>query len=75
MEFINNALAIYNTNGNQLVAPIEGRVALIDGILATAVLLGLVLNAARGGGGLTLPLVTCWSSPQRARSGRFPLPA
>ena len=71
MEFINNALAIYNKNGNQLVAPIEGRVTLIDDILATAVLLGLVLNADRGGGGLTLPLVTCWSPTQRARSGDF----
>ena len=48
----------------------EGRVTLIDGILATAVLLGLVLNAALGWWWADPPPGTCWSSTPPARSGR-----
>ena len=49
----------------------EGRVTLIDGILATAVLLGLVAERrAWDGGGPTPPPGTCWSSTPPARYAR-----
>ena len=48
----------------------EGRVTLIDGLLAAAVLLGLLLNAWPGCGGPTRPPATCWSTTRSARSGR-----
>jgi divalent metal cation (Fe/Co/Zn/Cd) transporter len=42
------ALAVYLTIQAVLVLVTEGRVTLVDGILAVAVLAGLVLNAAAG---------------------------
>jgi hypothetical protein len=42
------ALAVYLTIQPVLVLVTEGRVTLVDGILAVAVLAGLVLNAAAG---------------------------
>jgi hypothetical protein len=47
----------------------EGRVTLIDGILATAVLAGLVLNAVLGCGRPTRPPGTCWFSTPPAKYG------
>ena len=51
----------------------EGRVTLIDGILATAVLLGLVLNAAWAGGGPIPSPDTCSSSTPPGRYGKYSL--
>jgi hypothetical protein len=48
----------------------EGRVTLIDGILATAVLLGLVLNAALSWWWADPPRDTCWFSTPLARSAK-----
>ena len=58
---------------NNPVLRTEGRVTMIDGVLAVAVLLGLTLNAGLGwaGGGPTRPPGTCWSTTRYARSGRF----
>jgi divalent metal cation (Fe/Co/Zn/Cd) transporter len=49
----------------------EGRVTLIDGTLASAVLLGLALNATPGWCWAVLPLATCWSSTPPARCGEI----
>ena len=48
----------------------EGRVTMIDAILATAVLLGLTLNACSAGGGPTPPPDTSWSSMPPVRYAR-----
>ncbi len=48
----------------------EGRVTMIDGILATAVLLGLILNAALGWWWADPPPVTCWSFTPPGRYGK-----
>lgn len=52
----------------------EGRVTAVDGILAVAVLLGLTLNAAAGGGP-TRPRGTCSCSTRPARCARCSRPA
>jgi hypothetical protein len=48
----------------------EGRLTMIDGILAVAVLLGLALNARSAGGGPIPPPGTCWCTTRPARCGR-----
>ena len=51
----------------------EGRVTLVDAILAVAVLAGLVLNAAAGWWWAD-PAGTCWSVTQRGKYGRSSSP-
>jgi hypothetical protein len=48
----------------------EGRVTLIEGIFAAAVLFGLALNAALGWWWADPPPAQCWSTTQSARYGR-----
>jgi hypothetical protein len=48
----------------------EGRVTLIDGLLAVAVLLGLALTPGSVGGGRTRSPATFWSSTPRVRCGK-----
>jgi hypothetical protein len=52
----------------------EGRVTMIDGILATAVLAGLALNGRQVGGGPTRRPGTCWCTTPPARSARSSSP-
>jgi divalent metal cation (Fe/Co/Zn/Cd) transporter len=47
----------------------EGRVTAIDGILAVAVLLGLVLNAAAGWWWADPPQATCWCITRSGKCG------
>ena len=65
------ALAAGKAHGAALDNPVlrtEGRVTLVDAILATAVVTRPVLNAAAGGGGPIPPPVTSLSSTQPEKS-------
>ena len=60
---------------NNPVLKTEGRVTLADGLLAAAVLLGLILNTAIGWWWADPAQATCWSATRPARYARSSPPS